>query len=554
MLLKRRLLIISILTITFILFLIRRYLIGPNIHNYKLDIEPVIDAALKEGNEEDIKQMEDSYVDFNNWDQEQAVDNYIKKIIEDVENYQIPSDYLDELYKLSELEITEKVRQMMISKQAETQKILEGKEEISYNPLQSTMLDNKDRKRSDQPPDNTPWAKYETHRMVKTGKKYDYDRENAVLFTLCRTEDLFEILSSIRRLESRFNSKYHYDWVFLNDKPFTDEFVELTSNLVSGRARYGLIPREHWSYPHFIDQDKAKKIRESKKWSVVMYGSSESYRHMCRFNSMFFYKHPILQEYQYYWRVEPEVNFHCDILYDPFKFMRENGKKYGFNISMREIPMTIETLWKETRSYFRKLQHNYFDSTKNDNMVKFISDDGGESYNLCHYWTNFEIADFDIYRNDIYEGYVNTLDKSGGFFYERWGDAPIHSIIFSLILNKDEVHLFQDISYEHTVALSCPIDAAIYKKAKCTCNPLDSWIVSENNCNMLYLDIKKNEKPIALDKHFDKVYENILNNYMNREERKTERIALQKKESEKRQKLAEQRRQKKIDSLRNVEL
>ena len=33
-----------------------------------------------------------------------------------------------------------------------------------------------------------------------------------------------------------------------------------------------------------------------------------SYRHMCRWNSGFFYKHPRLRDFDWYWRVEPDVS------------------------------------------------------------------------------------------------------------------------------------------------------------------------------------------------------------------------------------------------------
>lgn len=32
-----------------------------------------------------------------------------------------------------------------------------------------------------------------------------------------------------------------------------------------------------------------------------------SYRHMCRWNSGFFYRHPRLKDFDWYWRVEPDV-------------------------------------------------------------------------------------------------------------------------------------------------------------------------------------------------------------------------------------------------------
>ena len=35
-----------------------------------------------------------------------------------------------------------------------------------------------------------------------------------------------------------------------------------------------------------------------------------SYRHMCRWNSGFFYKHPRLKDFDWYWRVEPDVCYH----------------------------------------------------------------------------------------------------------------------------------------------------------------------------------------------------------------------------------------------------
>lgn len=31
-------------------------------------------------------------------------------------------------------------------------------------------------------------------------------------------------VQSVRRIQDRFNSKFNYPWVFLNEEPFTDEF------------------------------------------------------------------------------------------------------------------------------------------------------------------------------------------------------------------------------------------------------------------------------------------------------------------------------------------
>ena len=38
----------------------------------------------------------------------------------------------------------------------------------------------------------------------------------------------------------------------------------------------------------------------------------------------------------------------CDVEEDPFVFLQENNKVYGFTISMYEFERTIPTLWKTT--------------------------------------------------------------------------------------------------------------------------------------------------------------------------------------------------------------
>lgn len=88
------------------------------------------------------------------------------------------------------------------------------------------------------------------------------ERANATFVTLARNSDIWEIAKSIRHVEDRFNRKFGYDWVFLNDQPFSEDFIKITTNLISGKTKYGLIPKEHWSFPPHIDQAKAKKTRE----------------------------------------------------------------------------------------------------------------------------------------------------------------------------------------------------------------------------------------------------------------------------------------------------
>ena len=207
------------------------------------------------------------------------------------------------------------------------------------------------------------------------------ERMNATFVTLARNSDLWEISKSIRQVEDRFNKAFNYDWVFLNDQEFDEEFKSVTTALISGKTKYGLIPEAHWSFPDFIDQSRARKVREDMKEKKIIYGDSISYRHMCRYESGFFFQHPLMLEYEWYWRVEPSIEIYCDIEYDTFKFMAENKKKYSFVISLYEYVETIPTLWDSVKNFTK----NFPQHIAPDNTMKFLSDDNGETYNHCHF-------------------------------------------------------------------------------------------------------------------------------------------------------------------------
>ena len=118
------------------------------------------------------------------------------------------------------------------------------------------------------------------------------------------------------------------------------------SNLVSGPVHFGDIPEEHWHQPPWINETKATEEREKMIMQGIPYSESIScvfplllapflnspddgvyafrYRNMCRFNSgvrsilllcvprpirtdettQFFFRHPLMQDFRYYWRVE----------------------------------------------------------------------------------------------------------------------------------------------------------------------------------------------------------------------------------------------------------
>lgn len=87
----------------------------------------------------------------------------------------------------------------------------------------------------------------------------------------------------------------------------------------------------------------------------------------------------------------------------------------GWTIALLELEETIPTLWSTVKSYMKE----YPELVPKNNLMDFVSNDGGYSYNLCHFWSNFEIGDLNFLRSEAYSTFFDYLDKAGGFFYER---------------------------------------------------------------------------------------------------------------------------------------
>lgn len=307
--------------------------------------------------------------------------------------------------------------------------------------------------------------------------KVTIGKEKATLLMLVRNRELHKALGSMRMVEDRFNRKFHYPWTFMNDKPFTDDFIRFTTGMASGPVEYVVIPKEHWSVPDSLNKTKIQQGMEKLRTEGVIYGGSSSYRHMCRFNSGFFYRQEALKKYDWYWRVEPDIELYCDINYDPFTFMRESGKVYGWVLSMFEFEATIPTLWQHTKDFISKFPQFIAEDNSlgwivdGANVTKAFAEKKVEgNYNLCHFWSNFEIASLNFYRSEPYQKYFDYLDSQGGFFYERWGDAPVHSLALALMLPRNKIHHFADIGYNHAPASRCPQDDASHVSGRCYCD------------------------------------------------------------------------------------
>lgn len=112
--------------------------------------------------------------------------------------------------------------------------------------------------------------------------------------------------------------------------------------------------------------------------------------------------------------------------------MARRNKVYGWTISLWEEPDTCPSLfrhvsdWKDnnkvaTTSLWRAMQQASWLPYPFRTWLGWmpVHDRYGDVWSLCHYWSNFEIADLDFFRSRRYQDLFEYLDSKEGFYNER---------------------------------------------------------------------------------------------------------------------------------------
>ena len=143
--------------------------------------------------------------------------------------------------------------------------------------------------------------------------------------------------------------------------------------------------------------------------------------------------------------------------------MERANKTYGFTIAVKELRETVPNIFRYASAYKRvnnltsqglwemfaepvsaaedislpednpkhkkPLPEEILSSEPGQGGVPDVDPEAmeGETYNMCHFWSNFEIARLDWFRSKEYNDFFDMMDRSGGFWMERVRVNPVYN-------------------------------------------------------------------------------------------------------------------------------
>jgi hypothetical protein len=80
---------------------------------------------------------------------------------------------------------------------------------------------------------------------------------------------------------------------------------------------------------------------------------------------------------------------------------------------------------------------------------------GGYSYAII--FNNFAIANASLFRDHpLIRSWLQKVDRNGGIYRHRWGDAPIHTLALTQFLEREQIAQLRYFGYMHRNEYVCP--------------------------------------------------------------------------------------------------
>ena len=249
------------------------------------------------------------------------------------------------------------------------------------------------------------------------------DRPKAAVYYLVQPSRIHSVLDSLKALDTYFNNRFRYPVIIFHERNFNADHRAQVKNITTSNLYFQLV---EFKIPDFIIQPFPKS--NCKNVSI-------GYKHMCRFHSLCVYEQPIMKQLEYIWRLDDDSFILSNINQDLFRFMSDNDLVYGYTFVTNDGRRCVQHLWKTASSYIREnhIKTQFFNKWTEPKM----------------YYNNFEVSATKLWYSAEYNEYINMIDRAGGIYYNRWGDAPIKSIAVSMFVPENKTHCFCDVKYKH---------------------------------------------------------------------------------------------------------
>lgn len=273
--------------------------------------------------------------------------------------------------------------------------------------------------------------------------------KNAAIVYLTRSRDFSVFVSSIVLLYKNFCNTFPYPVLVYHDD-LSDEQISYVSTILKNQNGYP--PNIQFVEIEFVTPKEIlldpTLYEHPDKYPISLQNFGMGYRHMCRFFSGEIFNHQSIAQYKYIWRIDSDSFILSAITKDPFEIMEQHGYDFS-DISVAPQGSVDGWLYSAKEIFWARedLAEATLDFAKHRDQINRINSYDGELFN-----TNMMILNLDFFRSDSYQMFYRFMDKTGKFFYKRWGDNCFLWLGIRLFSSAEKVWYAKDdlkFCYQH---------------------------------------------------------------------------------------------------------
>jgi hypothetical protein len=279
-------------------------------------------------------------------------------------------------------------------------------------------------------------------------------------------EDVQQLLSSLRALHNSFLKRFPYP-VAIFHEDYTPELMRRVQD-AAGEAGFVYFVKIAFQLPKFLKPLLAEPVTEVKHripnpqhptgWHTHQHGLRPynkraqahpfGYQHMCRFFSGAGFSLPFFDHFDWYWRLDSDTTCGGEAQFDVFDHLSSCGREYAHLAPMfGDGGDVVEGLWNAAVNFTQiegikpkwLYNHHLFSQWGADDLFNVIPS----------FMTNCEVASLAFLRSKQVQKLHRHLDRNGGYFLHRWGDAPVRFLQVATTIHQQQTENLHGITCQH---------------------------------------------------------------------------------------------------------
>eukprot|EP01116_Phalansterium_solitarium_P009021 TRINITY_DN23013_c0_g1_i1.p1 TRINITY_DN23013_c0_g1~~TRINITY_DN23013_c0_g1_i1.p1 ORF type:complete len:382 (-),score=122.68 TRINITY_DN23013_c0_g1_i1:552-1697(-) len=268
-----------------------------------------------------------------------------------------------------------------------------------------------------------------------------YERLNGAIVYFSNVgsfEARLNMFSSLKLLDEMFNDRYNYPvYIFYLHTDVIADSADRVKSFVRSNITWVKLTMD---IPQDLNASMATALRES---------SGLGYKHMIQFFTDMVFVHPLLQQYRWLWRLDPDSLLMAPLKQDIFKVMQDNRYIFGYIENQLQCP------WD------RGLAPMFLAFTEERNItLKWKVLDGAKIFpskltglkgltKVGVINTHFGVFDCEFFRGPEHMTWAAAVRKEAGIYLHRWGDHHLLTLSSMMFVDIERMHRFNDLAYRH---------------------------------------------------------------------------------------------------------